>query len=150
MQPFETRVLAGLVGLHFMQLQDRLSCSYYLSICKIKVSLAHCLWSVNMHCSWRTVIVHVKKHTCGRTCPPMVLSHSVEGLRGRACGTQGEIFAAEGYGKVTGEVGVCIATSGPGATNLVTGLADALLDSVPMVAITGQVGSSPNSSSSLF
>ncbi|KAK9840745.1 hypothetical protein WJX81_001848 [Elliptochloris bilobata] len=52
---------------------------------------------------------------------------------------QGEIFAAEGYGKVTGEVGVCIATSGPGATNLVTGLADALLDSVPLVAITGQV-----------
>ena len=39
---------------------------------------------------------------------------------------------------------MCIATSGPGATNLVTGLADALLDSVPMVAITGQVGSSPN------
>ena len=55
---------------------------------------------------------------------------------------QGEIFAAEGYGKVTGEVGVCIATSGPGATNLVTGLADALLDSVPMVAITGQAGHS--------
>ncbi|CAG9460680.1 unnamed protein product [Pedinophyceae sp. YPF-701] len=52
---------------------------------------------------------------------------------------QGEIFAAEGYGKATGEVGVCIATSGPGATNLVTGLADALLDSVPLVAITGQV-----------
>lgn len=51
---------------------------------------------------------------------------------------QGEIFAAEGYAKVTGEVGVCIATSGPGATNLVTGLADALLDSVPLVAITGQ------------
>lgn len=53
---------------------------------------------------------------------------------------QGEIFAAEGYAKVTGKVGVCIATSGPGATNLVTGLADALLDSVPLVAITGQVG----------
>ena len=52
---------------------------------------------------------------------------------------QGEIFAAEGYAKVTGKVGVCIATSGPGATNLVTGLADALLDSVPLVAITGQV-----------
>ncbi len=51
---------------------------------------------------------------------------------------QGEIFAAEGYAKVTGRVGVCIATSGPGATNLVTGLADALLDSVPLVAITGQ------------
>ncbi|XP_024529715.1 acetolactate synthase 3, chloroplastic [Selaginella moellendorffii] len=52
---------------------------------------------------------------------------------------QGEIFAAEGYAKASGKVGVCIATSGPGATNLVTGLADALLDSVPLVAITGQV-----------
>lgn len=52
---------------------------------------------------------------------------------------QGEIFAAEGYAKCTGKVAVCIATSGPGATNLVTGLADAMLDSVPMVAITGQV-----------
>jgi len=52
---------------------------------------------------------------------------------------QGEVFAAEGYAKTTGNVGVCIATSGPGATNLVTGLADAMLDSVPMVAITGQV-----------
>jgi len=52
---------------------------------------------------------------------------------------QGEIFAAEGYAKSTGRVGVCIATSGPGATNLVTGLADAMLDSVPLVAITGQV-----------
>ena len=44
----------------------------------------------------------------------------------------------------TGDVGVCIATSGPGATNLVTGLADALLDSVPLVAITGQVSSVSN------
>jgi len=61
------------------------------------------------------------------------LSHSAPPL------PQGEIFAAEGYAKVTGSVGVCIATSGPGATNLVTGLADALLDSVPLVAITGQV-----------
>lgn len=52
---------------------------------------------------------------------------------------QGEIFAAEGYAKATGRVGVCIATSGPGATNLVTGLADAMMDSVPLVAITGQV-----------
>lgn len=52
---------------------------------------------------------------------------------------QGEIFAAEGYAKTTGRVGVCIATSGPGATNLVTGLADAMMDSVPLVAITGQV-----------
>ena len=52
---------------------------------------------------------------------------------------QGEIFAAEGFAKSSGRVGVCIATSGPGATNLVTGLADAMLDSVPLVAITGQV-----------
>lgn len=47
--------------------------------------------------------------------------------------------AAEGYARVTGKVGVCMATSGPGATNLVTGIANAHLDSVPMVAITGQV-----------
>ena len=47
--------------------------------------------------------------------------------------------AADGYARVTGEVGVCWATSGPGATNLVTGLANAMMDSVPMVAITGQV-----------
>eukprot|EP00250_Pteridium_aquilinum_P000788 c10953_g2_i1 orf=206-1939(+) len=52
---------------------------------------------------------------------------------------QGEVFAAEGYARTSGKVGVCIATSGPGATNLVTGLADALLDSIPMVAICGQV-----------
>ena len=52
---------------------------------------------------------------------------------------QGEIFAAEGYAKASGKVGVCMATSGPGATNLVTGLADAKMDSVPLVAITGQV-----------
>uniref|UniRef100_A0A0C9S3D5 Acetolactate synthase n=1 Tax=Wollemia nobilis TaxID=56998 RepID=A0A0C9S3D5_9CONI len=52
---------------------------------------------------------------------------------------QGEIFAAEGYARSTGKVGVCIATSGPGATNLVSGLADAMLDSIPLVAITGQV-----------
>ncbi|HET8631148.1 MAG TPA: biosynthetic-type acetolactate synthase large subunit [Thermomicrobiales bacterium] len=48
--------------------------------------------------------------------------------------------AAEGYARATGKVGVCLVTSGPGATNLVTGLADAMLDSVPVVAITGQVG----------
>jgi acetolactate synthase-1/2/3 large subunit len=52
---------------------------------------------------------------------------------------QGGIFAAEGYARSTGNVGVAIATSGPGATNLVTGLADAKMDSVPIVAITGQV-----------
>ncbi|CAI0446522.1 unnamed protein product [Linum tenue] len=52
---------------------------------------------------------------------------------------QGGVFAAEGYARSSGKPGVCIATSGPGATNLVSGLADALLDSVPLVAITGQV-----------
>jgi acetolactate synthase I/II/III large subunit len=52
---------------------------------------------------------------------------------------QGGVFAAEGYARSTGKVGVCMATSGPGATNLVTGLADAKMDSVPIVAITGQV-----------
>lgn len=52
---------------------------------------------------------------------------------------QGAVMAAIGYARATGKTGVCIATSGPGATNLITGLADALLDSVPVVAITGQV-----------
>jgi acetolactate synthase-1/2/3 large subunit len=50
-------------------------------------------------------------------------------------------FAAEGYARATGKVGVCCATSGPGATNLVTGLVDAMMDSIPIVAITGQVHS---------
>src|SRR6266516_4414748 len=49
---------------------------------------------------------------------------------------QGGAFAAEGYARATGRAGVCMATSGPGATNLVTGLADAYLDSIPVVAIT--------------
>ena len=52
---------------------------------------------------------------------------------------QGAIHAADGYARAGGQVGVCIATSGPGATNLVTGLANAFLDSIPVVAITGQV-----------
>src|SRR3974390_2737285 len=54
---------------------------------------------------------------------------------------QGAVFAAEGYARGTGNVGVAIATSGPGATNLVTGIADAKMDSVPLVCITGQVRS---------
>ena len=54
---------------------------------------------------------------------------------------QGAAIAAIGYARATGKTGVCMATSGPGATNLITGLADALLDSVPVVAITGQVAS---------
>src|SRR5262245_25712554 len=53
---------------------------------------------------------------------------------------QGGGFAAEGYARSTGKVGVCVATSGPGATNFVTCLADAKMDSTPLVAITGQVG----------
>ncbi len=52
---------------------------------------------------------------------------------------QGAVHAAEGYSRVTRKTGVCLATSGPGATNLVTGIVDALMDSVPMVCITGQV-----------
>jgi len=54
---------------------------------------------------------------------------------------QGAAHAADGYARATGKVGVCIATSGPGATNLTTGIANAYMDSIPMVAITGQVKS---------
>ena len=54
---------------------------------------------------------------------------------------QGATHAAQGFARVTGKVGVAIATSGPGATNLITGIADAQIDSTPMVCITGQVAS---------
>ncbi len=54
---------------------------------------------------------------------------------------QGATHAAQGYARVSGKTGVCIATSGPGATNLITGIADAQIDSTPLVCITGQVGS---------
>lgn len=54
---------------------------------------------------------------------------------------QGAIHAAQGYARVSGKVGVCLATSGPGATNLITGMADAQIDSTPLVCITGQVAS---------
>ena len=53
---------------------------------------------------------------------------------------QGAAHAADGYARATGKVGVCMATSGPGATNLVTGIATAYMDSVPVVAITCNVG----------
>ncbi|MFM7382825.1 MAG: thiamine pyrophosphate-binding protein, partial [Microcystaceae cyanobacterium] len=53
---------------------------------------------------------------------------------------QGASHAADGYARATGQVGVCFGTSGPGATNLVTGIATAHLDSIPMVIVTGQVG----------
>lgn len=64
-------------------------------------------------------------------------AESVRGILPRH--EQGAAHAADGYARVTGKVGVCMATSGPGACNLVTGLATAYMDSVPMVAITGQV-----------
>lgn len=54
---------------------------------------------------------------------------------------QGAVIAAIGYARSTGKVGICIATSGPGATNLVIGLGDAMMDSIPVVTITGQVAS---------
>lgn len=53
---------------------------------------------------------------------------------------QGAVHAAQGYARVSGKVGVCFVTSGPGATNVITGIGDAMLDSTPMVVITGQVG----------
>ena len=52
---------------------------------------------------------------------------------------QGGAFAACGYARATGKAGVCMATSGPGATNLLTGIADAYMDSIPLVCVTGQV-----------
>jgi acetolactate synthase-1/2/3 large subunit len=89
-------------------------------------------WLIQGHARTHTH-THTNIHVCMRaSCLTSFLS-----LHARV---QGEIFAAEGYAKSSGAVGVCIATSGPGATNLVTGLADAMLDSVPLVAITGQVG----------
>ena len=54
---------------------------------------------------------------------------------------QGAVHAAEGYARIKGTEGICIVTSGPGATNLITGLADAMIDSVPLVCISGQVSS---------
>ena len=73
------------------------------------------------------------------TYDPLMLSEVIRHVLVRH--EQGAGHAAQGYAMVTGEVGVCIATSGPGATNLVTAIADAHMDSVPMVAITGQVNS---------
>ena len=72
----------------------------------------------------------------------MALHHALHNAKVRVIlprHEQGGAFAAGGYARKTGEVGVCMATSGPGATNLVTGIADACADSVPMVVISGQV-----------
>ena len=55
---------------------------------------------------------------------------------------QGAAHAAQGFARVSGEVGVCLVTSGPGATNTITGVADAMIDSTPIVVIAGQVGAS--------
>src|SRR5690606_1366446 len=55
---------------------------------------------------------------------------------------QAAAFAAEGYARATGRLGVAVATSGPGATNLVTGIADAAMDSIPLLVLTGQVSTS--------
>ena len=55
---------------------------------------------------------------------------------------QGAAHAAQGFARVSGEVGVCLVTSGPGATNTITGIADAMIDSTPIVVIAGQVGAS--------
>ena len=54
-------------------------------------------------------------------------------------GEQGACFAAEGYARATNNVGVVLSTSGPGATNLITGIADAFMDSIPLITITGNV-----------
>src|SRR5512136_2466817 len=59
----------------------------------------------------------------------------------RTAHEQGAVHAADGYARSTGKVGVCFATSGPGATNTVTGIATAFMDSVPLVVITGQIPS---------
>ncbi len=66
-------------------------------------------------------------------------NHSIKHILTRH--EQGAVHAADAYARVTGKVGVCFATSGPGATNLITGIANAMLDSIPMVCIVGQVAS---------
>jgi len=79
----------------------------------------------------------------GQTLPLYDALYSEKGLRHILVRhEQGAGHAADGYARATGKVGVCLATSGPGATNLVTAIANAHMDSIPMVAITGQVGTS--------
>ena len=68
-----------------------------------------------------------------------ILDTDIEGILVRT--EQNAAHAASGYARVTGKVGVCVATSGPGATNLITGIATAFADSIPLVCITGQVNS---------
>ncbi len=71
-----------------------------------------------------------------------LLEQGVDTIFGYPGGSVLNIYDADGYARATGKVGVVLATSGPGATNLITGIATAFMDSVPMVAITGNVGTS--------
>ena len=108
-------------------------------------------------------MVSEKKHTGGSLLFDILQQHGVQHVFGYPGGAimpiydalchsdvqhflcrheQGAAFSAVGYARASGKVGVCLATSGPGATNLITGLADALADSIPVVAITGQVPTS--------
>src|SRR5262249_31407084 len=81
-----------------------------------------------------------RTHPGGGLVPPYAALGASPALRRRLVRhEQGGAHAADGYARVTGRVGVCMGTSGPGATNLVTGIGTALLDSVPIVAITGNV-----------
>ena len=68
-----------------------------------------------------------------------ILNTKIESILVRS--EQNAAHAASGYARVTGKVGVCVATSGPGATNLITGIATAYADSIPLICITGQVAS---------
>jgi acetolactate synthase-1/2/3 large subunit len=95
--------------------------------------LLNCLSRENVNC--------IFGYPGGVTLPlyDALYSHSIKHVLVRH--EQNAAFAAQGYARATGNVGVCCATSGPGATNLVTGLVDAMMDSIPIVAITGQVSS---------
>src|SRR5437899_2720711 len=95
--------------------------------------LAECLAREGVDCMFG--------YPCGVTLPfyDVLYDHQIRHVLVRH--EENAAFAAEGYARSTGKVGVCCATSGPGATNLVTGLVDAMMDSIPIVAITGQVTS---------
>ena len=96
------------------------------------------------HALWQTLLEHgvttLFGYPGGAIMPVYDALTSYPEMRHILCRhEQGAAHAAEGWAKATGQIGVCLATSGPGATNLVTGLADAMLDSVPLLAITGNV-----------
>src|SRR5438477_6452532 len=97
--------------------------------------------NILVECLIRQGVEVVFAYPGGASMPiPQALTHVADRIRTiLPRHEQGGGFAAEGYARSTGQVGVCIATSGPGATNFVTCLADAKMDSAPVVAITGQV-----------